>query len=227
MRPSGSTAVASVRTAAAPPIARLPRWTMCQSFANPSTLEYWHIGDTTMRFRKVTPRSASGEKRWDELAGDGDIQRLWRAGAEKERFVVPRGREAAHRMESTGAGRISIQMRRKEVDSRVVKGDRLGEFEEFALLAAFALGEGTYGVPIQQFIARTTGRDVSIGAVYAALGRLEAKGYVRSDLGPPSPQRGGRPKRLVEITPLGVRTVKNLRHVREHIWHVIEGDGRS
>jgi DNA-binding PadR family transcriptional regulator len=108
-----------------------------------------------------------------------------------------------------------------------VKGDRLGEFEEFALLAAFALGEGTYGVPIQQFIARTTGRDVSIGAVYAALGRLEAKGYVRSDLGPPSPQRGGRPKRLVEITPLGVRTVKNLRHVREHIWRVIEGDGRS
>ncbi len=108
-----------------------------------------------------------------------------------------------------------------------MKGDRLGEFEEFALLAAFALGEGTYGVSIQQFIERTTGRDVSIGAVYAALGRLEAKGYVRSALGPATAQRGGRPKRLVEITPLGVRTVKNLRHVREGIWRLIEGGRRS
>ena len=46
MRPSGSTAAASVNTSPAPPTARLPRWTRCQSLANPSTLEYWHIGDT-------------------------------------------------------------------------------------------------------------------------------------------------------------------------------------
>src|SRR2546422_7331670 len=57
MRASGSTAVASTITRAAPPTARLPRWTKCQSFAWPSTQEYWHIGETTTRLRRVTSRS--------------------------------------------------------------------------------------------------------------------------------------------------------------------------
>ena len=56
IRPSGRTAVASVITSPAPPTARLPRWTMCQSFANPSTDEYSHIGDTNTRFAKVMSR---------------------------------------------------------------------------------------------------------------------------------------------------------------------------
>ena len=56
MRPSAVTAVASVNTSAAPPTARLPRCTRCQSLANPSTLEYWHIGDTTMRLASVSAR---------------------------------------------------------------------------------------------------------------------------------------------------------------------------
>ena len=60
MRPSGSTAVASVNTSPAPPTARLPRWTRCQSFAKPSSLEYWHMGETTMRLRSVTPRNFIG-----------------------------------------------------------------------------------------------------------------------------------------------------------------------
>ncbi len=60
IRPSGVTAVASVMTSAAPPTARLPRCTRCQSFAKPSRLEYWHIGLTTIRFFMTTPRSASG-----------------------------------------------------------------------------------------------------------------------------------------------------------------------
>src|ERR1700692_4501300 len=64
MRPSGLTAFASVITRAAPPIARLPRWTKCQSLANPSTEEYSHIGETAMRCGSVRLRSFSGEKRW-------------------------------------------------------------------------------------------------------------------------------------------------------------------
>ena len=63
MRPSGRTAVASVITSAAPPTAREPRWTRCQSLASPSSEEYWHIGETKMRFGKVTPRSVSGSNR--------------------------------------------------------------------------------------------------------------------------------------------------------------------
>ena len=60
MRPRASTAVASMQTSPAPPTARLPRCTRCQSLANPSSEEYWHIGETAIRLRKVTSRMASG-----------------------------------------------------------------------------------------------------------------------------------------------------------------------
>ena len=62
MRPSAVTAAASVNTRPAPPTARLPRWTRCQSVASPSRAshEYWHIGETANRLRNVSPRSVSG-----------------------------------------------------------------------------------------------------------------------------------------------------------------------
>ena len=63
MRPSGVTPLASVKTSAAPPTARDPRCTKCQSFENPSTLEYWHIGETMIRLASVSERSGSGSKR--------------------------------------------------------------------------------------------------------------------------------------------------------------------
>jgi len=62
MRPSGETAVASDITMPAPPTARLPRWTRCQSSANPSVEEYWHIGETMIRFGTSVSRSESGVK---------------------------------------------------------------------------------------------------------------------------------------------------------------------
>ena len=71
-----------------------------------------------------------------------------------------------------------------------MKGDRLGEFEEFTLLAVRALGDETYAVPVQQFVEESTGRNVSIGAIYAALARLEAKGFVRSTMGAATARRG-------------------------------------
>jgi DNA-binding PadR family transcriptional regulator len=108
-----------------------------------------------------------------------------------------------------------------------MKGDRLGEFEELTLLAIRALGNGTYGVPVQQFVERATGRAVSLGAVYAALDRLEYKGFVRSSLGDPSPTRGGKRKRLFDVTPIGLRAAKDLRRVREQIWRLIEAGRRS
>lgn len=60
IRPSGVTAVASVNTNAAPPTALLPKCTICQSLAKPSVDEYWHIGDTTMRFLSVMLRICNG-----------------------------------------------------------------------------------------------------------------------------------------------------------------------
>jgi DNA-binding PadR family transcriptional regulator len=103
-----------------------------------------------------------------------------------------------------------------------MKGSNLGEFEEITLLAVCALEPPAYGVPIQKYVEHTTGRSVSIGAVYAALGRLEAKGYLRSSLGEPTPERGGKRKRLFETTPDGLRTRKALRRVRDRIWRAIE-----
>ena len=62
MRPSGETAAASVMTSPAPPMARAPRWTRCQSFARPSSAEYWHMGETPTRFGIVTERRERGVK---------------------------------------------------------------------------------------------------------------------------------------------------------------------
>jgi DNA-binding PadR family transcriptional regulator len=103
-----------------------------------------------------------------------------------------------------------------------VKGDRVGEFEELTLLAICALDHPVYGVPVQEFIERMAGRDVMMGAVYAALDRLEEKGLVRSEFGESSAERGGKAKRLFDVTPAGMRTLKELRATRERIWRVIE-----
>jgi DNA-binding PadR family transcriptional regulator len=107
-----------------------------------------------------------------------------------------------------------------------MKGDRLGEFEELTLLAICAVEGETYAVPVQEFIERTTGRAVAMGAVYAALERLETKGYVRSTMGAPRQVRGGKRRRLFQATTAGKRTLKELRRVRERIWRAIEAKGQ-
>lgn len=107
-----------------------------------------------------------------------------------------------------------------------MKGDRLGEFEELLLLAIYALGDDTYGVPVQQHVERTTRRNVSMGAVYAALDRLERKGYVRSLTGEATAVRGGKRKRHFSITAEGRQVLRDVRAVREQLWRTIE-EGRS
>jgi DNA-binding PadR family transcriptional regulator len=99
---------------------------------------------------------------------------------------------------------------------------RLGEFEELLLLAVQAVREGAYGVPVQQCIERITGRRVSMGAVYAALDRLESKGLVASRYGDPTPVRGGKRTRVFSVTPAGVRAAREVRRVRERLWRAIE-----
>lgn len=104
-----------------------------------------------------------------------------------------------------------------------MKGDRLGEFEEITLLAVRALRDDTYAVPIRQYLEDATSRRVALGAVYAALGRLESKGFVRSAKGPASARRGGKAKRLYAVTSLGFLTARELHLVRERIWREIGG----
>src|SRR6266852_9518683 len=85
--------------------------------------------------------------------------------------------------------------------------DYLGEFEHLIVLALLRLEDRAYGVTVRQEIELRTKREVSIGAVYATLDRLEAKGYVKSRLGDPTPERGGRSKRFFRVTARGVAVV--------------------
>jgi len=79
----------------------------------------------------------------------------------------------------------------------------LGEFEQMVLLAALRLGDEAYGVTILAEIAERTGRTASPGAMYTTLHRMEDKGLIRFRDGAPTPERGGRAKRFVQVTKEG------------------------
>jgi DNA-binding PadR family transcriptional regulator len=98
--------------------------------------------------------------------------------------------------------------------------DYLGGFEYVVILGLMRLGEDAYGVTVRQEIEARTGREVSIGAVYATLDRLEAKGYVKSHLGEPTRERGGRSKRFFRITPKGILVVK---HTHSTLLRLMDG----
>jgi DNA-binding PadR family transcriptional regulator len=87
------------------------------------------------------------------------------------------------------------------------------------MLAVIRLGEDAYGVPISREIEQQTGRDVAFGTVYATLERLEAKGLVGSELGDPTPERGGRAKRYFRVTSSGMRTVRETKRGLIRLWH--------
>ncbi|MGH9685890.1 MAG: PadR family transcriptional regulator [Candidatus Acidiferrales bacterium] len=97
--------------------------------------------------------------------------------------------------------------------------DTLGDFEHLVMLALLRLGDEAYGVTVRQEIASRTHRDVSIGAVYATLDRLQSKGYVKSQMGEATPQRGGKRKRFFRVTAKGAeavnRTHRALRSMAE------------
>src|ERR1700694_4355144 len=89
------------------------------------------------------------------------------------------------------------------------RGDLLGSLEHIILLAVGHLDTNAYGMTIRREIEERTGRNLSIGAVYATLDRLEAKGYVSSVLGEPTAERGGRAKRLFRVEAEGARALRN------------------
>jgi PadR family transcriptional regulator PadR len=94
----------------------------------------------------------------------------------------------------------------------------LGEFELMVMLALIRLGDEAYGVPISRELEANSRREVKLGSVYAALERLEQKGLVTSNLGDPTPERGGRAKRYFHITSKGLREVRKLRHTLITLW---------
>jgi PadR family transcriptional regulator PadR len=94
----------------------------------------------------------------------------------------------------------------------------LTDFELMLLLAIMRVGDQAYGVEIAREIERTGGRQVLLGAAYAALDRLEKNGLISSTLGQPTAERGGRAKRFFRVTPYGVRAVKETQEALVALW---------
>ncbi len=105
--------------------------------------------------------------------------------------------------------------------------DRLGGFEELVLLAAAGLHSEGYGVTIQERLEARMQENVSVGAVYAALDRLERKGFVRSRVGGATSERGGRRKRFFEVTAAGLRALRDMRAIRARFWQALDAPGVS
>ena len=106
--------------------------------------------------------------------------------------------------------------------------EALGSFELMVLLAILRAGEDAYGVPIARELEESSGKDVLMGSVYAALDRLEAKGLVSSRLGDPTPERGGRAKKFFKVTAKGIRDVRDAQRTLVRLWRGLpELQGRT
>ncbi|MBT8396793.1 MAG: PadR family transcriptional regulator [Gemmatimonadetes bacterium] len=103
-------------------------------------------------------------------------------------------------------------------------GSRLREFEELVLLSVLIATPDAHGPSLQGVLAEEAGREVSLGAIYTALERLGRKGLVRSEMGDPTPVRGGRRKRHYQLTDEGLVHVREVRRVREQMWQKIPAD---
>lgn len=87
----------------------------------------------------------------------------------------------------------------------------LGELEHLLLLAILKCDEQAYTVPIRAVLAEQGGRRLSRGALFTSLDRLEAKGLVRSRMGDPLAERGGRARRYFKVTPEGLQALRSAR----------------
>ena len=101
----------------------------------------------------------------------------------------------------------------------------LGEFEQIVMLALVRLGSDAYGAAVCSEIETRGGRGVSVSAVHTTLERLEQKGLVRSRLGDPTPQRGGKRKRHYEVAALGMKSLqasyRSIRNMADGIEHLL------
>ena len=108
-------------------------------------------------------------------------------------------------------------------------GDVLGEFEQVVLLAILRLADEAYGVSIRSEIRECTGRDITPGALYTTLDRLEQKGLLKSVVGEPTPQRGGRAKRYYKVTRTGLSAVKQSQRAFQRLLRGLDllGDAHA
>jgi DNA-binding PadR family transcriptional regulator len=94
----------------------------------------------------------------------------------------------------------------------------VGDFEQLVLLALLRLGNDAYGMEVREEIEKRTGRDVSYGAVYTTLDRLERKSLVTVRVGESTPERGGRAKKYFRVSPTGVEALRSTRDALTVMW---------
>lgn len=97
----------------------------------------------------------------------------------------------------------------------------LGEFEELVLLTVAVLEGQAYGVTVANELKQRTSRIISLSGVHIALYRLEEKGFVLSELGGATNERGGRRKRFFTLTAAGKQILSEMRDVRNQLWDSI------
>jgi PadR family transcriptional regulator PadR len=107
----------------------------------------------------------------------------------------------------------------------------LGEFEYLLIAAAARLGDEAYGAAMLQEIERSTTRKCSIGALYTTLDRLEEKGMIKTWMGQPTPERGGRSKRMVRVNAKGIEAATAfyqamLKVSRGTSWEAVQSGAR-
>jgi DNA-binding PadR family transcriptional regulator len=109
----------------------------------------------------------------------------------------------------------------------MAKNDNLGEFEQLTLLAVMRLGDEAYGARLQEELDGTAERSAAISSIYITLTRLESKGMVRSSMGAPTSDRGGRSRRYFRIEPAGVAALREARQRLLSMWTGLEKDLES
>ena len=102
-----------------------------------------------------------------------------------------------------------------------MKRANIGEFEEVVLLTVAALHDQAYSVAIVDQLYQQIGRKAKLGVVHAILHRLEKKGFIKSMLGDPTAERGGKRKRFYSLTVAGKATIVKAKEQRDRLWSVI------
>ncbi len=97
----------------------------------------------------------------------------------------------------------------------------LGELEELVLLLVAMFNNEAYGTLLTKELEKQAGREISISAVHAVLHRLEEKGFVKSRMGGATEERGGRQKRLFNITAAGRKAIEEIHETRNTIWETL------
>lgn len=102
-----------------------------------------------------------------------------------------------------------------------MKGTNIGEFEELIMLTVGVLQPEAYGVAIKEEIHSQTQRKVTLSTVHSALHRLEKKGLLKSKFGQSTSERGGKRKRIFDITAFGAKCLKESHEIRNSMYKSI------